>query len=179
MAATAQTRYYNGVGGGTAGSDVIGTTIRYKRADNQTVDANAPIPKPAAGENLSWTKYSKMNWTTAPAGVITNLRYFSDTPVTATKHYAWLDATYTQPASGDEAGISGFTDSQPNKDACDETTHTSASPLVVNAGTVLSNPTTGEGTQDFVASQVGVLSTYAAGPGAVAAKDITYRYDET
>lgn len=179
MAATAEIRIYNGSGGGTAGSDIIGTTIRFKRADNQTQDLNNPIPLPTSGENLSWVKWSKIRWTTTPSGSITNLRFFVASPPSGIKHYAWTNATYTQGSSSDESGVTGKTDTQPNKDANDETTHTSGSPLVVNSGTVLSNPSTGEGTQDFVAQQLGVLSTYAAGAGVITSFQATYRYSET
>jgi hypothetical protein len=179
MAATAEIRVYNGASSGTPSSDIQSTTIRFKRADNQTQDLNDPIPLPASGENLSWSKYSKIRWTTTPSGSITNLRFFVAAPPSGIKHYAWTNSTYAQGASGDEAGISGKTDTQPNKDANDEDNHSSGSPLTVNAGTVLSNPSTGEGTQDFVIQQLGVLSTYSAGGGVITSFQATYRYAET
>ena len=179
MAATAETLYFHGTSPGTPGADVIGSTVRYKREDNDTQDNVDPLPKPAAGENLTWTKWSKMNWTTPPAGDITNLRYFTAAPGANIKHYARVETPYLEPVVGDEGGITGFTDNQTNKDLFDEDVHTSASPLVVNAGTVLSNPSIGLGTQNFVQSQLGVLAAFAGGPGAITAFDLTYRYSET
>jgi len=179
-AATAETRYYHGVVTGTPGSDVIGGNVRFKREDNDTADSVDPVPRPPSGENLSWRKSSKMNWTTTPAGVISNLRYFTASPPTNIKHYARAGiATYVEAVAGDESGITGFTDNGTNKALFDESNHTSGSPLVVNAGTVLSNPATGEGTQDFVESQMGVLTAFAGGPGPITAFNTTYRYDET
>lgn len=181
MSASVEVRYYTGASPGSAGSDVIGVTVRHKRADNATLDANSPIPKPASGENLGWRKHCKVNFLSTPSGAISNLRWFiSGSVPTGIKHYSKASASYNAQASvSDESGISGFTDTQPNKDANDETQRTSASPLVVNAGTVLSNPNTGEGTQDYVLSQLGCKSTYAGGAGAFTPFSGNFRYAET
>jgi len=179
MAAVATTTYYTGAPTGTPGSDVIGLVVRFKRADNHVQDVATPVPYPNSGESLSWRKSCKMNWTSSPTAAITNLRFFCAAPTSGIKHYARVQSTYVQASAADEAGIASFTATQGNKDAHDETNHTSASPLVVNAGTVLSNPATGEGTQDFVEQQLGVKSTYAGGAGPVASFALTYRYEES
>jgi hypothetical protein len=182
MAASAQTRYYHGSSPGTASGDVTGLTVRHKLADNDVQDTNNPIPLPLSGMNLGWRKSSKVNWTTTPAGSITNLRWFiSGGPPSGIRFFARDQAAdvYVFASSGDTAGIAGFTDTTPNQNANDAVNYTSSTPLTVNAGTVLSNPSTGEGTQVFVETQLGVQSTYAGGPGPITAFQVTYRYSET
>ena len=78
-------------------------------------------------------------------------------------------ASYTQGSSADETAAIGS--------GVDATTKSSGSPLVVNSGTVLSNPSTGFGTQDYVVMQLQVGST--AGPGVTSLRTYTYRVDET
>lgn len=180
MSASVEARYYTGASPGTAGSNVIGVTVRHKRADNAALDSNNPIPKPPSGENLGWRKHCKVNFLSTPSGAISNLRWFiSGTVPTGIKHYSKTLAIYTPASASDESGIAGFTDTQPNKDSNDETQRTSSSPLVVNAGTVLSNPDTGEGTQDYVVSQLGCKPTYAGGAGAFTPFSGNFRYAET
>ena len=178
MAASVQTRYYHG-SPGSAGLDVTSTTVRFKLADNDAIDSNTPLTVPTSGENLSWSKFMKVNFTSSPAGNITNLRFFVTTPPTGIDHYSWAIAGYTPPVSGDTSGIVGYTDTAPNKATNIHTNRTSASPLTVNAGTVLSSPSIGEGSQSYVQHQLGVLSTYPGGAGPITAFTATYRYAET
>jgi hypothetical protein len=178
MAASCQTRYYHGASP-TPGPDVTGSTVRYKLNDDDAVDSNYPIPVPASGENLSFTKFMKINFTTSPAGSISNLRWFVSTPPSGINDYSWHISAYTQPTASDESGITGYTDTPTNKTANNYPNRTSSSPLVVNSGTVLSNPSTGEGTQDYVQHQLGVLSTYAGGAGPIQVFTGTFRYNET
>lgn len=184
MAASAQTRYYTGASPGAASADITGTTIRYKLADNATQDANNPVPLPASGLSFSWRKSTKVNWTTSPANNITNLRWFlGSNPPSGIRFFARLQATgiYIQSNSNDVNGITGFTDTGGNQTANDATQYTSSAPLTVQAGTVLSNPNTGEGgtNQVFVETQLAVASTYAGGPGPISSFQVTYRYSET
>lgn len=146
---------------------------RFHRADTHpTTDGSTTfIPIPAAGTNYSWRKSFKLNVTVTPVGSVSNLRFFSDatswgTGVTA---YAMNTATYTQASSSDNSALIGS--------GVDVTTYTSASPMTINAGTVLSNPSTGYGTQNYLVMQVGVGTTAAA--GTTAARTLTYRVDET
>jgi hypothetical protein len=195
MAATAQVRYYTGVAGGTAGSDVIGTTIRYNRGDSggtaaASVGLTGPVPLDAVNTMYSWRKSSRINFSTTPAGSITNLRWFAASIPANTELYAALDSSltvtgYVQASSSDEgsagnSGILGLADTGGNRttNAC-STNRTAGSPLTVVAGTLITNPTTGEGTQAFVVSQFAVTTAYAAGPGATSNFTLTYRYAET
>jgi hypothetical protein len=156
--------------------------VRHKQADNDTVDANNPIPFPLTGISFGWRKSSKQNWSTTPAGAITALVWFlTGTPVTGQHVYARLQApnVYVAASSGDQVGITGFTDTSPNRTANDATQYTSGSPLSITSGTVLSNPNTGEGSQNFVETQMTIDTTYAGGAGPVTALTVTYRYTES
>ncbi len=181
MPATAQIRSYHSSGSGTPSGDVTGTTLRFRRSDADTQDTSNPVPRPGSGENLSWAKYLKMNWTTTPTGSITNLRVFPSTrPPTGINLYMKSIAAYTQPATGNTSGISSFTTSDLLKATYQSSAVSASSPVVINGGTVLSNPSTGEGTQNFLLLQAGVLSSYAGTvPGVATAFTLTYRYQET
>jgi hypothetical protein len=186
MAASVQTRYYHGSSPGVASSDVTGATVRHKLADNDIQDSNNPIPLPAAGMNLGWRKSSKVNFTTTPAGSITNLRWFiSGGPPAGIRFFARVQIAgqYIFATSNDQNGITNFTDTVGNQNANDVALvpYNSSTPLTVQAGTVLSNPSIGEGgiNQVFVETQLGVQSTYAGGPGPITPFQATYRYSET
>lgn len=147
---------------------------RFHRADSHpTVDGSTTfIPVPTSGTNYSYRKSFKLNVTATPVGTVSNLRFFSDgsswgTGITC---YAKAKATYTQGSSSDNTALFDGT-------AVDVTTYTSSSPLTINAGTVLSNPSTGYGTQDYLVLQVGGDSTVVAGVSA--ARTLSYRTDET
>lgn len=186
MAASVQTRYYHGSSPGVASSDVTGSTVRHKLADNDVTDSNNPIPLPNSGMNLGWRKSSKVNFTTSPAGSITNLRWFvSGGPPSGIRFFARVQSVgiYIFATSSDQNGITGFTDTVGNQNANDVVLvpYNSATPLTVQAGTVLSNPSIGEGgtNQPFVETQLGVQSSYAGGPGPITPFQATYRYSET
>lgn len=183
MAASAQTRYYHSSSPGVASGDVTGLTVRYQLADQDTQNATFPLNQPASGVNLSWRKSSKINFVTTPATAIQNLRWFmSQAPSTGISLFARVQSagTYVQASSADAAGIAGFTDTTPNQATNNATNYTAVSPLSVNAGTVLSNPNTGEGSQVFVETQFGVASSYALGPGVIPTpSQVTYRYAES
>lgn len=180
MAASAQSRYYHG-SSPAPGPDVTGTTVRHKRADNDIQDLNNPLPVPNSGTAFAWRKSSKENFSTSPAGSITNLRWFiSGAMATGLYLGAWLNALYTLGTDIlDDNGVTGFTDTAPNQATNNASNYLAASPLTVQAGTVLTNPSTGEGAQSFVVSQLGVLSTYPGGPGVITPVTVTYRYAET
>lgn len=169
MPATAAVQVYHGAGPTESAWTSGG---RYHRADDDptTDGSTTPIQIPAAGNNNSWRKSHKLKFTTAPAGSITNLRWFDGSSWgTGVTLYAKKTASYTQATSTDESmATTGYTDAS---------TYTSGSPLTITAGTVLSNPTTGTGTQDYVETFLRVGTT--ASPGAISGHTLSYRYDET
>jgi hypothetical protein len=146
---------------------------RFNRSDTHpTTDALTTfIPIPSSGINYSWRKSFKLNVTVAPVGTVSNLRFFSDgvswgagiTP------YAMKKSAYTQASGADNNAI--FDGS-----AVDVTTYISASPLIINSGTVLT-ATTGYGSQDYLVMQIAIATT--AAPGTTAARTLSYRVDET
>lgn len=75
MAATVTIVEKNGAGG--TQTDKTGGTIRFKNADNSTVDLNNPMVKPASGSDFSFEKWLRAN----VAGTytqITNLKVYTD-----------------------------------------------------------------------------------------------------
>lgn len=170
MAATYQVVWYSGAGP-TKNNWAAGGLIH--RGDTLPTSAGSatPIAIPAAGSNYSWRKSIKLEVTATPVGSVTNLRWFSDATAVGTGITMLVAAitAYTQASASDEtAAIPG---------GVDATTKTSASPIVVNSGTVISNPSTGVGTQDHVVMQAQVGTT--ASPGTTALRTYTYRVDET
>jgi len=182
MAASAQTFYYHGSSPGTASSDVTGLTVRHQLADRDTQDALYPIPYPSTGLSFGWRKSSIINFFTSPASNISNLRWFlSSTPPTGISFFARVQAAgvYVQASASDQNGISGFTDNSTDQSNNNAVNYTSASPLTVNSGTVITNPNTGVGSQVFVETQLAVTTSYTGGPGPITSFQITYRYSET
>ena len=147
---------------------------RFHRADTVvTTDGSTTfIPIPTSGTNYSYRRTFKLKVTTTPVGSVSNLRFFSDGSSwgTGITPYAKQKASYTQATSADNTALFDGT-------AVDATTYTSGSPLTINASTVLSNPSTGYGTQDYLVMQVAVGTTAAA--GTTAARTLTFRVDET
>jgi len=171
MAATYETHVFTG-SGPTDTAHINGW--RFHRADtNTSADGSTThIPIPASGINYSFRRTFKLKVVTTPVGSVANLRFFSDgvswgTDITC---YAKTKAAYTQATSADNTALFDGT-------AVNVTTYTSSSPLTINAGTVLSNPSVGYGTQDYLVMQAGVGSTAAA--GTTPERTLSFRVDET
>jgi len=77
MPATVEIRSFHGATPDT-GTNVASGSIRFKQADNDTVDANNPIPIPGAGTNYSYIKQFRFYAATTPANTINNLKFYSD-----------------------------------------------------------------------------------------------------
>lgn len=77
MSATIKFREKNGVG--QTATDKTGGTVRFKKADNATVDTNNPMTVPVSGSSWSFRKYLRL-FISAPGGFtqISNLRAYSD-----------------------------------------------------------------------------------------------------
>jgi hypothetical protein len=170
MAATTYVHVFNGAG--PSATDITSTEIRFKRADNNTVDALTPVPIPAASEVFSWRKSTKLYIATSPSAYIRNLRFFSSGTALGTgiTHYVVASASYVQGSSSDETSKIGS--------GIDSTTYTSGSPLTINAGDVIltGGSIPGYGTQDYLVQQIGVASTASAGVSGT--RTYTLRYDE-
>lgn len=167
MAATVSvSRFY---GAGPSEETAISQLI-HKWADDNTDDNNDPIVR-GAGNVWSWAKSIKMKVDTTPDNDITNLRFFSAAADFGGSHdgvsmLAVEEAAYTQ---GNSADASAKRASMGNR--------LEGSPLVINAGTVLDNPATGFGTQDYTVLQLQVDNTVPAGESPTQTQ--TFRYAET
>lgn len=170
MAATVEIRSFHGSGPTDTAWPSNGL---FDRSDTDpTGTTSNPLLIPGSGTNYSWTKYWKLKFVTSPTGNATNLRAYGPNADVATgvKMYMGKKASYIQPNSGDESALlSTLLDLNGN--------YTSGSPLTINSGTVITNPSTGFGTQDYLALQAGVGTT--ASLGTTTGFTVTYRWDET
>lgn len=167
MAATVKITSHHGSTGSTT-NDVDGTSIRYKQADNDTVDANNPIPIPGAGTNYSYFKQMRFNCTVAPSNLINNLKFYTDGANGLGTGMDLLcktvaSASYVDPVANASTLVTGQSSAF---------TYTSGSPLAVTGST----SATGE-FGDYVGTQFSVAST--AGQGTSGSEVITFSYDES
>lgn len=162
MVATVQIVEKNGAGG--TQTDKTSGTVRFKNADNSTVDNNNPMVIPGAGSDWSFEKWLRLNVTVAPATQISNIR------------------AYTDGASGFGAGVNLWGKSVTNfatpAEATSSTgytnmfTYTSAAPLSLGAG-----PFTGVGEKgDHLVMALEVQSS--AVQGSLTPETLTIAYDE-
>jgi len=152
-----------------AGTDKTASTVRFKLADNQTVDANNPITVPTGtqGPKRSFEKQLRMFCATAPSTSINNLQVYTDgsntfgtgISVNASNVGVTFVANAT-PALTNGKDLFGFTTgNRMNLDAVDTEAITA----------------TGFG-GDILKMQMEVATT--AGPGALNSETITFSYDE-
>ena len=171
-------------------TDALGPpNIRFKTADDATIDSNNPIPIPTAGTKYSYWKQVYLYCDTAPSTKVDNIKFYTDgggfgTGITLkvgdefpTKNSGsdagYEVATGTPGDTGDEmvaahAGLTGSTDAF---------SFTSGSPL---SGPSISEATSqidaiGE-TTNYLALQMEVGTT--ASPGDLANETLTFQYDE-
>jgi hypothetical protein len=162
MAATVQILEKNGAGG--TGTDKTSGNIRFKNADNATVDTSNPMVKPGAGVDYSFEKWIRFNVSGGTYTEITNVKAYMDggnglgTGVTL---YAKAVASYATPAEA--SSVSGYTDAF---------TYTSGSPLTLGAGPFTS---TGEKADHLV--MMLTVGTTASG-GITPSETLTLAWDE-
>jgi hypothetical protein len=162
MAATVQILEKNGAGG--TGTDKTSGNIRFKNADNATVDTSNPMVKPGAGVDYSFEKWLRFNVSGGTYTEITNVKAYMDggnglgTGVTL---YAKAVTTYATPAEA--TAITGYVDAF---------TYTSGSPLTLGAGPFTS---TGEKADHLV--MMLTVGTTASG-GITPSETLTIGWDE-
>lgn len=161
MAATVTIVEKNGAGG--TQTDKTSGNIRFKNADNATVDTSNPMVKPPSGTDYSFEKWLRLNF----AGTYTeasNIKMYMDGSSglgTGVTLYAKAVASYATPAEA--TGTAGYTDAF---------TYTSGSPLSLGAG-----PFTGTGEKgDHCVMMLTVADT--ASGGVTASETITFGWDE-
>lgn len=75
MAATIQIHEMSGL---TTGTDKTSSTVRFKDADNATVDTNNPLVVPTSGYTYSYTKQLRAYMQAAPSSSVSSLEWYSD-----------------------------------------------------------------------------------------------------
>ena len=102
MAATVQIVEKNGTAGTNTQKD--SGTVRFKNADNATVDTVNPMVIPTAGVDYSFEKWLSLKVTVGPSSYLENLKFYTDGSNgfgTGVLLYAKAVTTYATPA---EAG---------------------------------------------------------------------------
>lgn len=166
MAATVQIHEMTAA---ATGVDKTSGTIRFKAADNTTVDTNDRLQVPASGTIYSFTKHVRFYFSTAPSVDIQNLRCYTD----GTNNFGTgIGVQYDIPAGG----LGSFPNVNTNISGTDLFTKTSASPIILDA--INTGPHTGTGYKgDCLRLQMSVAST--ANPGQLSPETLTFVYDET
>ena len=162
MAATVQIGEKNGAGG--TFTDKTSGTIRFKNADNSTVDLSNPMVKPGAGTDYSFEKWLRLNVTGGTYSQITNIKAYSDGANglgTGVGLYAKAVTSYATPAEA--TATTGYTDFF---------TYTSGSSLSLGAGPYTS---TGEKGDHLV--MICTVASTASG-GLTASETLTVAWDE-
>lgn len=125
MPATVQIVEKNGAGG--TATDKTSGSVRFKKADNATVDLSNPLVVPSApGFDYSFNKMLRLSVTGGTYSQITNVRAYSDGANglgAGVGLFAKATATYAQPAQA--SSVTGYTDFF---------TYTSGSSLSLGAG---------------------------------------------
>lgn len=162
MAATVQIIEKNGAGG--TATDKTSGTIRFKNADNASVDTSNPMVKPGAGSDFSYEKWVRLNVTGGSYTEITNIKAYCDGSVsfgTGVDVYAKAVTAYSTPAEA--TATTGY---------ANISTYTSGSPLTLGAGPYTS---TGEKGDHLV--MIMVVGTGASG-GLTPTETLTVGWDE-
>ena len=162
MTATVQIIEKNGTAGTATQKD--SGTVRFKNADNATVDSNNPMVVPTSGSDYSYEKWLRLKVTVAPDTNISNLAMYSDGSIgfgTGVTPYAKAVATYATPAEA--TATAGYTALA---------SYTSGSALDLGTAAV-----TGTGEKgSHAVLMLKVDST--ASPGTLSAETLTFSYDE-
>lgn len=161
MAATVIVNEKNGAG--ETATDKTSGTVRFKLAENATVDLNNPITIPAAGSTISFEKIVRLNATGAFTQ-IDNVNFYMDGANSFGTGVGVLyktEASYGTPIQPGDT--TGFTDIF---------AATSGAPVTLNAGTVTATGDFGE----YLTMIMEVQST--AAQGTLTAETLTFSWDE-
>ncbi len=164
MPATVTIVEKNGAGGTT--TDKTSGTIRFKNADNSTVDTGNPMVIPGSGSDFSFEKWLRLRiGATGPSVQITNVRFYTDgANGLGTGVLLWAKAVSSYATPAEATATTGYTNAF---------TYTSGSPLVLGAGPYSSiNTEIG----DHAVLMLEVQST--ATQGQTPTETLTFSYDE-
>lgn len=162
MAATVQIIEKNGAGG--TPTDKTSGTIRFKNADNSTVDLVNPMVKPGAGSDWSFEKWLRMNVTGGTYTQITNAKVYSDgANGLGTGINVWAKAVTAYATPAEATASTGY---------ANFFTYTSGAPLSLGAG-----PFTATGEKGDHAVLMCEVTSAAAG-GLTGTETLTLAWDE-
>lgn len=195
MAATVSIRFDFGGTDATPGTeqdiDALGPPrLRFKTADDATIDTANPCVVPAAGTNYSYWKQCYLYCDNADSNTLDNIKWYSDgtigwgtgvtlmigdeLPVKNSGSDAGYEvATGTPGTTGNEmvaahAGLTGSTDAA---------SLTSGSPLTVTISETDSHINAAGETTNYVVHQVNIITTASA--GLTSSETFTFQYDES
>jgi len=153
-------------GAGATYTDKTSGTVRFKNADNATVDSSNPLVVPPSGTEYSFEKWLRLKiGATGPDTSISNLKFYTDGSSgmgTGVSLFAKAVTTYATPVEA--TSTSGYTDAF---------TYTRGSALSLGAGPY-STINTEMG--DHCVMIMTVVST--ASPGTTPSETLTFSYDE-
>lgn len=167
-----------GNGAGETKTDKTSGTVRYKKADNATVDLNNPLVVPTTLTEYSYPKYLRMRITAGTFTEVSNLRVYTDgASGYGTGVLLWFrpTGTYVTPAipstAQDPPQIAGGA-------MVNAFTYTSGAPL--NISTINAGPYTSAALPKDIGDYcVSVLQvTTAASQGVKSAESVTFLWDE-
>jgi hypothetical protein len=183
MAATVNIYELNGGSPGTPTNKTSGT-VRFKNADNATVDLNNPMVKPTSNFDSSFQKYLRLRIDDAGGfSQISNLRAYSDGGNglgTGVSLYVIATGSYVAPADpGGTVSPPQYPETgSPQTAMVSFFTYTSGSPLdldAINAGPFTNGSPT-EWIGDFMVGVLQIDNTCSA--GITPSETATFAYDE-
>ena len=164
MAATVQINEMTAL---TTGVDKTNGTVRFKAADNTTVDSNNPLEIPTSGTIYSYTKQLRANVTVAPDTELSNLQWYTD------GNNGFGTGVGVQVKNNGNTFATAYNTAMAG--GTDLFTYTSGSPLDGDATNT--GPFTGTGyIGDLIELQMSVADT--ATSGTLTAETLTLSYDE-
>jgi len=172
MPATVEVHSFHGASGSQTGASV--TAVRYKQADNDTVDANNPIPIPTSNLNRSWVKSFRLYVVsgTSPANQIANIKFYTDGNNGLGTGVGLNVKPATTYAGGQNPPVLQDTEMTPSGQYA--FAYTSGSPLTISGS--INNPNFGY-FGDWLISQMPVASQ--ATQGTTPTETLTISYDES
>ncbi len=162
MAATVQILEKNGAGPTT--TDKTSGSIRFKNADNATVDLNNPMVKPTSGTDYSFEKWLRFNVSGGSYSQITNIKAYMDgANGLGTGVLLWAKAVTSYATPAEATATTGYTNAF---------SYTSGSPLTLGAGPYTS---TGE-KADHLVMMLAIDNTCSG--GVTPSETLTFAWDE-
>ncbi len=182
MAATVNIYELNGAAPGVATNKSSGS-VRFKNADNASVDLNNPLVVPASLTEYSFQKYLRLRIDGGGFTQLSNLRAYSDGASgfgTGVKVWYWTAGSHAQPeeppATVDPPHYPAT--GSPQTAGADLFSRTSASPIdldAINAGPFV-NGSPSEWIGDFLVLVMEIETT--AVQGVLPSETLTFAYDE-